>query len=386
MSTRNAIFCALSMMSFIAVPLVSAVGTPEQTVELATDRLNRSEVCGTCHVQIYEAWEDSEHARSFTGSIFQAALEQTADTRGKKARRVCLSCHAPVALVSGDYDVSDAVTREGIGCDFCHSVTSVDLARWPMPFEIVLDGVKRGPFEYLESSAHRTALSQLHRASPLLCAACHEYRNDHGVRVLSTYTEWLEGPYPGLGVTCQDCHMAIVPGERVLADLASGPGERLMNLHRLVGSSSLSQLQRGLDASVRTVKREAGRAEVQIEVRNVAAGHKVPTGLPHKRVKLVLEARQGNRLIYSGERVYTRTLVDGEGGRSSTDAGVFLDSVRVSGDTRLAPKETRVERFRFSVPPGKLSFSARLLYQYQPLASEQALEETIRELQGTIPH
>ncbi len=88
MSTRNTIFRALSIVSFIAVPLVSAAGTPEQTVELATDRLNRSEVCGTCHVQIYEAWEDSEHARSFTGSIFQAALEQTADTRGKKTRRV----------------------------------------------------------------------------------------------------------------------------------------------------------------------------------------------------------------------------------------------------------------------------------------------------------
>ena len=353
-------------------------------VDLATDRLNRSELCGECHSDIYSAWEGSLHARSFSNSIFQAALEKATGDRGREVRSLCLSCHAPVALVNGDTEVKKAVTREGIGCDFCHSVKSVDLTRRPMPFDVELGGVKRGPFEYLESPAHETAFSPLHKNSPLLCAACHEYVNDQGVAVLSTYTEWASGPYPALGVSCQDCHMAIVPGERVQKELSSDPDTRLINVHRLVGGSSLSQLRRGLDATLREVGRERGEVEVVIEVRNVAAGHKVPTGLPAKQAKLELIARQGDRQVFSDERVYARTLLDGKGRRPRTDAGVFIDSTRVSSDTRLAPKEVRVERFRFPAPPGEIQFSARLLYQYKPFASDRGVEETIRELEGAV--
>jgi nitrate/TMAO reductase-like tetraheme cytochrome c subunit len=354
-------------------------------VTLATDRINRSELCGECHSDIYGAWKGSLHARSFTDSIFQAALERATNERGDGVRKLCLSCHAPVALVNGDIDVKQAVTREGIGCDFCHSVKSVDLTRRPMPFEVVLGGVKRGPFEYLESPAHETAFSALHKTSPLLCAACHEYVNDAGAAVLSTYTEWTEGPYPALGVSCQDCHMAIVPGERVQAELSSAPDERLINVHRLVGGSSLSQLRRGLDASTRSVEREGGQVEIVVEVRNVAAGHKVPTGLPVKQASLELVARQGEREVYREERVYARTLVDEKGRHPASDAGVYIDSAKLAGDTRLAPKEVRAERFRFPAPPGKIEFSARLLYRYKPLVSEKGVEEVIRELEGTVP-
>ena len=353
-------------------------------VDLATDRLNRSELCGECHSDIYGAWEGSIHARSFSGSIFQAALEEATDDRGHQARQLCLSCHAPAVLVNGDWEVKKAVTREGVGCDFCHSVKSVDLTRRPMPFDVELGGVKRGPFDYLESTAHETAYSPLHKSSPLLCAACHEYVNDQGVAVLSTYTEWVSGPYPALGVSCQDCHMAIVPGERVRSGLSTDPDTRLINVHRLVGGSSLSQLRRGLDATLREVGRKRGEVEVVIEVRNVAAGHMVPTGLPAKQVKLELVARQGDRKVYSDERVYARTLLDGKGRRPRTDAGVFMDSAKAPSDTRLAPKEVRIERFRFPAPPGEIQFSARLLYQYRPFASDRGVEETIRELEGAV--
>ncbi|MEE9231315.1 MAG: cytochrome c family protein [Acidobacteriota bacterium] len=358
---------------------------PAPQVDLAKDRLNRSEACGSCHAAIYEAWRDSMHARSFTDSIFQASVKQATDAHGLKVRKLCLSCHAPVALVSGDFEVKEAVTREGIGCDFCHSVKSVDLTHRPMPFEVELGGVKRGPFEYLESPAHGTAFSSLHRDSPLLCAGCHEYENSSGVAVLATYSEWKEGPYPGLGVSCQGCHMAIVPGDRVRPEVAVAQDQRLINLHRLVGGSSLSQLRRGLEASIKEATRREGTVVVKIEVHNVAAGHKVPTGLPPKQVRLLLTASQSGKEIFSDERIYARALVDETGKPLLTDADLFLNSVRVARDTRLGPRERRIERFRFPAPPGEIVLDARLLYEYKPFEADAGVRETIQEIHTIVP-
>jgi hypothetical protein len=352
---------------------------------LSKDKLNPAETCGVCHADIYKAWHDSVHARSFTDPIFQAALEKVGGSEGKESRRICLSCHAPAVLVNSDYEAKEAVTREGIGCDFCHSVKAVELERRPTPFEIELGGVKRGPFEYLESPAHETAYSPLHRNSPLLCAACHEYKNEAGAKVLATYSEWSEGPYPAMGVACQSCHMAIVPGVRVQPGIAAPQQQRIINLHRLVGGSSMSQLRRGMEASLREVRREGGGVLVKIEVRNVAAGHKVPTGLPTKQMKLVVRASQGGKDVFTAERVYSRVLVDKNGKQARTDEQVFFNSARVLSDTRLKPRESRVELFRFSAPPGELRLSAELHYQYRPFDVGEPVDEVIQKLEGKVP-
>jgi hypothetical protein len=375
--------CLLLLISLPAV--VRAADGAAPAAALSRNSLNPAETCGICHADIYKAWHDSVHARSFTGPIFQAALEKVVGSEGKESRHICLSCHAPAVLVNSDYEAREAVTREGIGCDFCHSVKSVDLDRRTNPFEIELGGVKRGPFEYLESPAHETAYSPLHRNSPLLCAACHEYKNEAGAKVLATYSEWSEGPYPARGVSCQSCHMAIVPGLRVQPGIAAPQQQRIINLHRLVGGSSMSQLRRGIEASLGEVRREGGGVLVKIEVRNVAAGHKVPTGLPTKQMKLVVRASQGGKDVFSAERVYSRVLVDKNGKEAKTDEQVFFNSARVLNDTRLKPGENRVELFRFSAPPGELTLSAELRYQYRPFEVGEPVDEVIQKLEGKVP-
>jgi nitrate/TMAO reductase-like tetraheme cytochrome c subunit len=352
---------------------------------LATDRLNPSQACGQCHTDIFKAWQGTVHARSFTDPLFQKALERTDASKGVAARRECLVCHAPAAVLQDDVQVTSAVSRDGVGCDFCHSVKSVDMSRWPMPFEMGIDGVKRGPYAYLESPAHLTAYSTLHRDSPLLCAACHQYRNKEGAEVLSTYSEWSAGPYPALGVSCQDCHMAVVPGERVRPDVAAAPDQRIINLHRLVGSSSLSQLRRGIEAAIVESGRSGGNAQVRVEVRNVAAGHKVPTGLPAKQIRLILTASREGKPFHTEERLYARTLVDESGRIPATEGDLFLASRKVKSDTRLAPRETRTETFRFAAPPGEVAVSARLVYTYRPLVGGEGVEETLQDLRATIP-
>src|SRR5262249_29653643 len=142
--------------------------------------------CGACHDVMLKAWSDSPHARSATSPSYLEALRRATagGASGKTDRHSCVWCHAPITLVTGDLDLMQDITGEGVTCDFCHTVASVDLDKSP-PFEPRPGRVKRGPFDYANVPGHQTAYSLLHRASPMLCAACHEYTNSHGVRVLS---------------------------------------------------------------------------------------------------------------------------------------------------------------------------------------------------------
>jgi hypothetical protein len=173
--------------------------------------------------------------------------------------------------VTGDCSLQRPITREGVSCDFCHTVADVDLSRPDHPFELQPGKVKRGPLEYAKSPYHETAYSALHKASPLLCIACHEYKNERDVRVLSTYSEWASGPYPVRGQTCQECHMPLVPGTTVGEGLEST--QRRINLHRLVGGSLASRVRGGLDLRFGSLAVGASSADVEVVVTNSGVGH-----------------------------------------------------------------------------------------------------------------
>src|SRR5437867_7974065 len=156
---------------------------------------------------------------------------------------------------SGALGMQQAISREGITCDCCHAVAEVDLQKVP-PLDLKPGQVKRGPFEYAgRIQGHATAYSPLHKSSPLLCASCHEFKNANGVLVLSNYSEWKDGPYPARGVSCQDCHMSLVPGTAA-RNSPSKAGLRGLKLHRHVGGSAISQWTSGLDAKMESTGSE----------------------------------------------------------------------------------------------------------------------------------
>ncbi len=238
----------------------------------------------------------------------------------------------------------------------------MNLDRVP-PFDLKPGPVKRGPFEYTQVQGHQAAYSLLHRSSPLLCASCHEFRNANGVAVLSNYSEWKEGPYPARGVSCQDCHMALVPGTPARV---AGPrgSQRVVNLHRLVGGSATSQVARGLALIIDSVTVSSGSAEAVVAVTNDAAGHSVPGGLATKSLVLAVGAETADgKLEYRQERVYRRELKDGQGVVLQTVADMFLKAASVSSDSRIKPKESRKERFTVPIPSGARAIVARLEYR-----------------------
>jgi hypothetical protein len=344
--------------------VVPATAAPE--TELKPDAVNGARRCAQCHQDIYAMWSRSMHSAAWKDPIFQASYMQAyLETRGE-AKKICLSCHAPVAALTGDLDLQEEISREGITCDFCHSVVSVDREREGSPFELKLDGIKRGPLADADSPVHAVASSPLHQSSEF-CSGCHEYTNAHGVDVFTTYTEWRASPQAAEGKTCQNCHMPETPGKTVRSGL--GSDRKKINLHNISGMHSREQVQRAATAKILHVRRkEPDLAVVRVEVANVGSGHSIPTGMPTR--KLVLEVflyHQGN-LVKRFERIYQKTLEDERGRVIASDHEAMLNSWRVRDDNRLRPGEKRIEKFTATVPEtGALRAEMQLHYSYTPM-------------------
>jgi hypothetical protein len=331
----------------------------------AAEPYTSAQACASCHRTINLYWSESEHSRSASKPSYLealgAAVEGASDKDG--VRRGCVWCHAPTALVTGDYDLRRPVTREGVSCDFCHTVADVDLHKADHPFELKPGRVKRGPLEYAKSPLHDTAYSALHKASPLLCAACHEHTNAHGVPVLSTYTEWKAGPYPERGQTCQECHMPLVPGDTVQRQGVTST-QRRINLHRMVGGSAASRLRTGLVLRIDSVGLTSASADVQVVVVNAGVGHAAPGGLSSKSLVLAVGVETASgELMHRRERVYRREMKDAEGRSLVTVPDLFLKAASVGADTRLQQKEARAERFTVPLPEDWKAIVARLEYR-----------------------
>ena len=348
-------------LALAAAPDARAAETPAAA---SAGPYTSAKACATCHTLIHQYWSESAHARSATSPAYLAGLEAAvAAASDKQAVRVnCVWCHAPTVLLSGDYELKQQITREGVSCDFCHTVKDVDLARAGRPFELSPGNVKRGPLQYAKSKFHETEYSPLHKSSALLCAACHEYRNPLGVAVLSTYTEWRQTPYAMRGVTCQECHMPLVPGTTVPAAL--GPGGYVINLHRIVGGSNPSKLSVGLDLKIDSVTRTSGAADVQVLVTSSRVGHAAPGGFANRALVLAVGVESASgELLNRRERVYHRTLQDAAGQELVTVADLMLKAAREGEDTRIQSGESRAERFTVPIPEGAKAIVARLEYR-----------------------
>lgn len=141
--------------------------------------------CERCHLEVYEEWEGSLHARAWTSEAFQ-----TASAQGRADE--CLGCHAPAPLPErGAVRVRSAHRLEGVTCTSCHMAQG--------------DGVQpltmRGPVSRSSPVEVHPVFAEdpLYRSSEL-CGRCHE----------GAFAEWRSSADPPDGSekqTCQECHM-----------------------------------------------------------------------------------------------------------------------------------------------------------------------------------
>src|SRR5262249_7843063 len=166
----------------------------------------------------------------------------------------------------------------------------------------------------------------------------------------------------------------------------SAQDRRLINLHRLVGGSALGQLRRSLTATIKRSTRESGTIKLDVEVKNDAAGHRAPTGLPTRSIVLKVSGTRDGKSFFNEERVYRRTLLDASGKRITRDSDAFLSAVRVGSDSRIGPGETRFERFSLPAPPGVAKVAVSLEYVRASGAQGGAGERKVfQELSVEVP-
>ena len=269
----------------VLILLGAVAARAAETPRLNSTGFTSSQVCGACHQDIFAMWKGSKHARAFENPIFAAAYRDL-QREGGDARRLCLRCHAPIAGITGDLEAQQAITREGVTCDFCHSVTGVAIRDTDSPFVVEVGGPKRGPKVGASSAAHAIQPSILHKSSRL-CGGCHEFRNPEGLTTISTISEWRASSYPAELRACQDCHFLPVNGRSTI-QTGNPVGSKIPD-HRL--QRSQEQLQEAVKLDLRRVTLNAGRLEVAVGIRNAGSGHAVPTGHPSRRLVLLCHKR-----------------------------------------------------------------------------------------------
>lgn len=348
--------------------------------EVDPDGYTSARVCGECHTDIYDSWKNSLHAFSLTDPIFDTAYMQAVKVAGDEARRLCLGCHAPMTTFNGDYKLELGVTREGVSCDFCHTVTAVHLEATEKRYSIAPGLVKRGIIKRAASPAHAVEYSELHGTAEF-CGGCHNYVSPAGATIMSTYDEWREGPYAAEGTQCQNCHMVLSEGQ-VVDERIKESRDRI-HLHSLIHDSD--QLRGALSVEITRSQRRSGAIEADVVVANVGSGHMVPTGMPTREVVLTVSA-EGARRTQTAERRYRRVFADADGRPLERDFEILLYGARMLNDTRIAPREERLERFSFDAPrSGPVELTATLTYYYAPaVLGVQRMEIRLGTSQRTV--
>ncbi len=360
MIKKKVIFPVLITVSIVFL-LNSILGSKSFVSEKPS--ISSSLDCKECHAEIYGHWKNAMHSMSLEDPIFKASYMESYFNTAGEAKYNCLRCHAPIALINNDYDLKSEITKEGVNCDFCHSIKKVNLNNKDNPFEFDIGDVKRGPLSNLDSPAHKTEPSSLFKSSEL-CAGCHEYTNDNGVKILGTYSEWRTGPYASEGAQCQDCHMPLIPGKIVKPEIKTS-SQKQINLHAISAGHSTEQLRKAVSVDIQTVNQEGDVIEVIVNVTNIGSGHMVPTGIPARKLILYVELKAANE-YYSQQRVYQRILMDESGSEIRKECEVFLKAAKTSFDNRIKPRETRIERFAFAQPKNrKVTITARVEYLYK---------------------
>jgi hypothetical protein len=312
----------------------------------------RSETCGACHAAFYAEWSMSTHAHAWTDDAqFMAELHKS-EKQG--VDWMCVNCHTPVttqlpqlvvSLEDGaknrpvripNPDFDPAMQDDAIGCATCH----------------VRDGAVLGP--YGDTAAPHATRKAPELLTPDVCTQCHQasayFPEIELLCAFQTGTEYLEGPYPAQGKTCQSCHMPSV--ER---PLMTGMAPRPTRRHTFGGSlipkaprfaAEVAEMSRytphGLTFAWDAVPASLppGPHTLTATYTNAAAGHRLPSGDPERwiTVRATVETADGAVLASAEERIGS--------------VYEWWPEVRKISDNRLAPLEARTLTLAFDAAPG----------------------------------
>lgn len=305
--------------------------------------------CGECHQQQYNEWKGSVHNLALIDPIYQGELNKAGKAVGHEITRQCEGCHSPAGMVTGEIKgaglagLSD-MALGGVSCDICHSISRVTHLQTPTQTpengSMVLtpgkDGkpVKRSPFKPSEEcgggfhSCEQTSF----KLKAELCASCHQvYHYDAHFPLEATHNEWKSGPYAQADILCQDCHMVDTKTFIEVADTFRKP-KREEYRHYFNGANyllsylgasaakisgdqklaknlmaqydmAIERLKSSAELEVIPIYRSGDLAEIRVRVKNIRAGHNLPTSLTNIRqmwLELTAKDESGKVILSTG--------------------------------------------------------------------------------------
>jgi len=356
------------MRKWIVLPIALAVVSAALPSRAA---FKSHRVCRECHTDIFELWKDSRHATSYTNSTFQAEFMRVQLDRGRETAKSCLRCHAPAAYLANEVGGQSPNLVGGVSCSFCHSVAEVRGGAIDTCYVLDTSGTVYGPYKPTTESSHGIKYSPLHLVADM-CAGCHEHTNANGARVLETFSEWSASPWAAEEVYCQNCHMPI------LFDLNVADNHSVTNYyvtaHEFQGGHSNINLSHAVTLET-TARRDGRKLLVEVKITNAESGHKLPTGVPVRKLVLVVTLISEDGInISSARKVYRKAMQDKYGTILESVRDMFLNATSIYTDNRIEPKETRVENFTFEVPEwaSRYRIGTVLNYEYnRPILAEE---------------
>ncbi|MDG5468702.1 multiheme c-type cytochrome [Deltaproteobacteria bacterium IMCC39524] len=393
-----------------------AVATADET-KAATPQLFKPgafedpKVCSTCHRDIYNEWSKSMHAYAWEDKWYQPDFLLAHQQTDGATDVLCGACHAPIAARTGllppaDGSKFDAASLRGISCDFCHTVSGVS-NMYNMGHVSAPGNVKIGPRGDGKSLYHKVKNTKIHTQADF-CGSCHMVIHPAtGTHIIDTWDDWKNNEYGKQGIRCQDCHMTPTPGITKSPGRAALMGKPRENLafHGFIGGSSYAQDEMGnheqaelsreflrAAAEVKLAEKitDDGTLELTVDVHNVGAGHKIPTGTTYIRIMwLQIEVVDSEgKLVYSSGMVDDKNYVDPNAvffrvlfkDAEGNLTGKSWQAHGIGYDRRIPAKGKDCETYRIALPgKGDYKVTSRLMYRSMTQASLDAIFEQTGE-------
>ena len=400
-----------------ALPSAQVSNEPEQPMApqlFEPGTFENPEKCANCHRGIYDEWSKSMHANAWQNRWYQPDFLLAHQETDGATDLLCGACHAPIAartdqLPPADGSQFDATSKRGISCDFCHTVTAVG-QMFNMGHISEPGNVKIGPRGDGRSLYHQVKTTGLHRQAEF-CGSCHMVIHPAtGVHIIDTWQDWQNNPYGQQGISCQNCHMTPTPGVQNRPGRAALLGKKRDNLayHGFIGGSSYVQDAMGnhdraelsrefllAAAELKLVEQvsEDGTLELTVEVHNVGAGHKIPTGTTYIRMMwLQVEVVDSNgEVVYRSGQIDANNHVDPDAAFfrvlfRDVDGNLTGKSWRAHGigyDRRIPAKGMDSESYRIALPDrGEYRVVSRLMYRS---FSQQSLDDVWARTGQALP-
>jgi len=279
----------------------------------------------------------------------------------------CLKCHSPMGYTQAIYNgqtgysmaelKQDPLANDGVSCTACHQIKPDNFGTqqsYSGNYIIEADSILYGPYENSDTTLMWMIIGYKSQFSPHtnqseLCATCHTLFTptmDAQGNVIgefpeqTPYIEWKNSIYPTQNIQCQDCHMPKIYDPILISGMGNFPPRTPFWLHTFVGGNFYMQklLRNNIDSLGLTADPEhfdstISRTEyslmnqsveltastsyqndllqIKLYLKNLT-GHKIPTGIPFRRMWIHLKVEQGigNVIFESGQWDNTGKIIN----------------------------------------------------------------------------